>query len=410
MIDDVVIVGAGIGGLTLALELHARGIPCRLYEAAPEIKPMGFGINIQPCATELFARLGLLERLAALAVTTRECVFFNRHGQQIHRVDSGRFAGHAYPQMAIHRGDLQLTLLDATLERLGVDRVHTGWTCVGVDPGGAQARAHFRPTAGGSALLAVDARAVIAADGVHSAIYEALHPHGPRLRHSGIDTWRGVTLWPDFLSGASMVRIGLAEHGKLVAYPIRRNVNGTGLNLVNWVVELDVDKRSPNASSQGGGMTDFSRHFRDWRFDWLDVPSLISRAQGKVIALPMMDRDPLPHWGVGRVSLLGDAAHPMVPGGSNEASQAIVDAHCLADVLATTPDVERALRRYETQRRPATTRIVLGDRRGVVDTLVREVHRRTGGQRIDRLSNFISDDEVARLGVPNYDAEAAEHA
>lgn len=402
MHDDVIIVGAGIGGLALALELHAQGIPCQLYEAAPQLKPLGFGINIQPYATEVFARLGLLDRLSALAVTTREFVFCNRHGQQIHRIDAGRFAGHDYPQLSIHRADLQLTLFDAAVERLGAERMHTGWTCTGVEQSAHEARVHFKDTASGELRPSQRGRAVVAADGIHSMIYKSLYPSGSRLRYSGTNMWRGTSLWPDFLSGASMVRMGLTEHGKLVIYPIRRHVNGSHLNLVNWVVELDTDKYNPNATNEVGEIGDFARHFDDWRFDWLDVPSLLARPEGTVMEFPMMDRDPLPRWSFGRITLLGDAAHPMVPMGSNGAGQAILDAQCLARELAETVDTAQALQRYETQRLPHTARIVLGDRRGVVDTMVKEVHRRTGGKRFERLSDVISHEELARLVVPNY--------
>src|SRR5215204_6331418 len=130
---DVLIIGAGIGGLTLGLMLHRAGIPCRIYEAASELKPVGVGINILPHASRELIALGLEDALTKVAVITREYQFFNRYGQYIYSEPAGRYAGYDVPQFSIHRGDLQMVLYDAFLERAGRDRLVLGWRCTGVD-------------------------------------------------------------------------------------------------------------------------------------------------------------------------------------------------------------------------------------------------------------------------------------
>jgi 2-polyprenyl-6-methoxyphenol hydroxylase-like FAD-dependent oxidoreductase len=400
--DDILIVGAGIGGLTLALELHARGLPCRVFEAAPVIQALGMGINIQPYATAIFARLGILDELASVAVATREFVFFNRYGQQIHAMGAGKFAGNPYPQLSIHRGDLHMTLLNAVVTRLGADRVHAGFTCTGVEQSGRDVTLRFNDSVSGKPLASRVGAAAVAADGIHSVICKTLFPAAPPLRYSGTNMWRGTSLWPDFLSGASMVRIGLPEHGKLVLYPIRRNVGGSVRNLVNWVVELDTPDYNRAATNEPASTADFMATFKHWTFDWLDIPGLLTQTVGPVMKFPMMDRDPLEQWRVGRVTLLGDAAHPMVPLGSNGAGQAILDAHSLAAALAAGGTVEQAFEQYEDERRPYTANIVLADRAGVVDAMVKEVEVRTQGLPFGDLHEVISAAELESLSIPDY--------
>ncbi|HSU05776.1 MAG TPA: flavin-dependent oxidoreductase, partial [Acetobacteraceae bacterium] len=326
MTDDILIVGAGIGGLTLALALHEAGIPCRVFESAPAIRPVGVGINILPHGAAELARLGLENALADAAITTRESVFFNRFGQLIWREPAGRAAGFRHPQFSIHRGDLQLILLDAVRERIGAARIMTGWECVGATPDADRVIANFRdrePQRGA---------AVVACDGIHSVIRKQFYPHEGSPRYSGYNMWRGVTVWPSFLTGASMVRAGWLATGKMVIYPIRNNVDGRGRQLVNWVAEIETRHHVDRDWNRAGRIEDFLPAFADWHFDWLDVPAMI-RAAEAVLEFPMVDQDPLPRWSFGSITLLGDAAHPMVPRGSNGAGQAILDARALADCL-----------------------------------------------------------------------------
>ena len=225
--DDVVIVGGGIGGLTLALELHAAGIPCRVYEAVSEIKAIGVGINILPHAQRELTRLGLEPALAAVAVETQEAAFYNRFGQHIYTEALGRAAGYAWPQFSIHRGDLHAVLLAAVRARLGEGRVFTGWRCCGAasDAGGVTVRF---ADAGGAPLDDVRGAIAVACDGINSVLRKQFYPDEAEPRYSGVTMWRGVTVMPPVLSGATFVRAGWLNPGKLVMYPIRNDVDGRG--------------------------------------------------------------------------------------------------------------------------------------------------------------------------------------
>ena len=385
--DDVIIIGAGVGGLTLALTLHAAGIPCRVYEQAPEIRPIGVGINILPHATRELSRLGLEEALGKVAVATRESIFFNRFGQLIYREPAGRAAGYDWPQFSIHRGDLQMVLLRAATERIGAERVLTGWNCTGVD-GDTALFADGRPPQRG--------RVVVACDGIHSAIRRQFYPNEGEPRYSGFNMWRGVTRWPSFLSGASMVRAGWLATGKMVIYPIRDNIDAQGRQLVNWVAEIETPHYRRRDWNRPGSLDDFFPAFADWQFDWLDVPALL-RASEKILEFPMVDQDPLPRWSFGRVTLLGDAAHPMVPRGSNGAGQAILDARALADCLATIADSAAALTEYEQRRLGPTTNVVLTNRKNPPDAILREVYLRTGDRPFRAIEDVISGEELAAM-------------
>ncbi|MFY1691111.1 flavin-dependent oxidoreductase [Plantactinospora sp. WMMB782] len=393
---EVAVVGAGIGGLVLALELHDAGIPCRIYEAVPEIRPLGVGINILPHATRILARLGLTDALARVAVTTRESVFFNRFGQLIHREPAGRYAGNEHPQFSVHRGDLQQVLLDAVRERLGPDAVRLDHRCTGVSQDRGGVRLHVQRSSDRTPLPDVPAAVAVGCDGIHSAVRAQLHPGEGEPRYSGVNMWRGVTVAPPVLTGASMIRAGWLSHGKLVVYPIRRDVDGHGNQLVNWVAELETPRHSRRDWGRRGRIEDFVGAFADWHFDWLDVPALL-RGTEQVLEYPMVDQDPLPRWTFGRVTLLGDAAHPMVPRGSNGAGQAILDAAALRRCLCADDDPERALRAYEEERLPATARVVHTNRSTPPDIILREVWARTGDRPFARVEDVIGPDELAAI-------------
>ncbi len=231
---EVLIIGAGIGGLTLGLMLHRAGIACRIFEAAPELKAVGVGINILPHASRELCGLGLEDALAKVAITTREYCFYNRFGQHIHSEPAGRFAGYDVPQFSIHRGDLQMVLLDAFIERAGADKVILGQRCTRVEHGGPEAITHFEDV-NGKPLPTQRGAVVISCEGIHSVLRKQLYPDEGPPKYSGINMWRGITRWKPFLTGASMIRVGWHHPAKLLIYPIRDNIDAEGRQLVNWV-------------------------------------------------------------------------------------------------------------------------------------------------------------------------------
>jgi 2-polyprenyl-6-methoxyphenol hydroxylase-like FAD-dependent oxidoreductase len=378
--DDILIVGGGIGGLTLGLALHAANIPCRIFETAPEIRAVGVGINLLPHATRELAALGLEADLARVAIETRDASFFNRFGQLIYEEPLGRAAGYDHPQFSIHRGDLQMVLLEAFKSRAGADRVLTDHHCVGSSD---------------AVGRSVRGRAAIACDGINSVIRKRFFPDEGEPRYSGVNMWRGVTRWKPILSGASLTRAGWLSHGKMVIYPIRE-AGGDGLQLVNWVAEIETPNYRRRDWNRPGSLDDFIGAFADWHFDWLDVPAFI-RAADSVLEFPMVDQDPLPRWSFGRVTLLGDAAHPMVPRGSNGAGQAILDTRAMTTALLANEDPAAAFAAYEKQRLEATTRVVLTNRTNPPDAILREVYQRTNDQPFKSIGDVISHDELVAL-------------
>ena len=394
--EEVIIVGGGIGGLTLALMLHRAGIACRIYEAAPEIKPVGVGINILPHATRELSELGLEDALAKVAVTTVDACFFNRHGQLVYREPLGRHAGYAWPQFSIHRGDLHAVLLDACNSRIGAERIFLGWKCVRVEQDNHGATVHFCDAGTNAELPPQRGAAAIGCDGINSALRKQLYPDEGDPIYSGVNMWRGVTRWPPFLSGACMTRAGWHATGKLVAYPIRNNIDAEGRQLVNWLAEVETPNYKRRDWNRAGDLNDFIGHYEDWHFDWLDVPAFF-RSADTILEYPMVDQDPLPRWSFGRMTLLGDAAHPMVPRGSNGAGQAILDAKALADSLAKYRDPAAALQAYEAQRLEVTANVVRMNRKNPPDAILREVYLRTGDKPFKNIDEVISKDELKAM-------------
>lgn len=406
---EVIVLGAGIGGLTLALSLHQAGIGCRVYEAVPELKPLGVGINLLPHAARELSELGLLPALDAVGVRTREAVFFNSHGQLVFREAAGTAAGYDWPQYSIHRGDLHAVLLNAVRERLGPDSVVCGHRCAGVDQDEHGVTARFAAP-DGTALPEVRASLAVGCDGIHSVLRKQLYPNEGAPRYSGVNMWRGTAKHKPFLSGASMVRAGWLDEGKMVIYPIRNNIDAEGNQLVNWVAEIYAPQPALQDWSRAGRLDDFLPAFEDWHFDWLDVPALI-RSSDAILEYPMVDQDPLPKWTHGRLTLLGDAAHPMVPRGSNGAGQAIIDARFLAGALRRLGIGTEALEDYDRVRVKATTEVVLTNRSNPPDTILREVFQRSGGKRFERLEDIVSTAELQAISdnykrVAGYDPAA----
>ena len=366
----VLIAGAGLGGLSLALSLHAAGIEAVVFEAAPEIRPVGVGINVLPHACRELIELGLGDALAANAIPTEALVYANRFGQEIWREPRGRFAGYDWPQYSIHRGALQSLLLEAVRGRLAPGAVRANQPVVRAET-----------TSGGARLWladgAVEGDLVVACDGIHSALRAQLYPdEGPPIWNRRV-LWRGISEGELFLGGATMVMAGHQDE-KFVCYPIDPKAAARGRSLINWIAELRFPETEAWARedwNRQGRLDDFLPRFADWRFDWLDVPTVI-RAASHVYEYPLVDRDPIERWTFGRVTLLGDAAHPMYPIGSNGASQAILDARTLAFELAAGPDIDAALSRYEASRRPTTTRLVLLNRGNGPEQVMQLAHER----------------------------------
>jgi 2-polyprenyl-6-methoxyphenol hydroxylase-like FAD-dependent oxidoreductase len=405
-VNEILIIGAGIGGLTLALELDRRGIACRVFESAREIRAVGVGINILPHANRVFDKLGLIPALAKVAVETKEAAFFNRFGQLIYREPLGKHAGYQWPQFSIHRGDLQAVLMAAVKARLGAGRLRLGAHLVSFEDTGSGVTARFRD---GSA---VTGRALIACDGIHSVVRAQLYPGEGEPRYSGINMWRGVTRWKPVLSGASMTRAGWLKGGKLVHYPIRNNIDEQGRQLVNWLWEIETPSYQRWDWNRPARVDDFVAGAESWKFDWLDVPAFF-RAADVVLEYPMVDKDPLPAWTFGRVTLLGDAAHPMYPRGSNGAGQAILDAEVLTQCLVDEVDTVPALKEYERQRLAPTASVVLENRRNPPDAILREIYERTGDQPFGRIDSVISEAELKAISerykqVARYDRRTLE--
>ncbi len=388
---DVLIVGGGVGGLALALSLHQAGISARVFEAAPEVQPLGVGINILPHGMRELAELGLQERLIALAIETRELAFYSRHGQFIYKEPRGRYAGYDWPQLSIHRADLHKVLLDATRERLGSDAVRLDHRCLKAEQDGAGVTLHFdkaEPQRG---------KVAVGCDGIHSALRWQLYPDQGPSKYSGVNMWRGAVRWPAFLGGDTMVSTGWMTVGKTVIYPVRPGTPETnGLPLINWVAEIERPEAVRQDWTGRGRLADMMPAFAGLKFDWLDISGMIESTD-EILEYPMVDRDPLPRWTFGRVTLLGDAAHPMYPRGSNGAGQAIIDARFLTGQIRKLGATEQALQQYEAARGPATAKVVLTNRSDPPDAILREVWQRSGGNRFERIEDVISTAELQSI-------------
>jgi 2-polyprenyl-6-methoxyphenol hydroxylase-like FAD-dependent oxidoreductase len=385
----IAIVGGGICGLSLALNLRQRGIECRVYERAPEIKPLGVGITLLPHAMREFTALGLGSELLAAGIENRESRFYNRFGQLIYREDRGKFAGYQYPEVGIHRGRLHVILYEAVQKKLGPEAVVTDCECVGVEQDDAGVTVQFK------GRDSVRADLVVACDGVNSAIRKQFYPND-RLAFAGINTWRGVTRRKPILDGRTYLRVGSINTGKMVIYPIVDNIDGEGNQLINWMAEIKRDTVEQNDWNKPGDLADFFPLYEDWRFDWLDAAQMIRDAD-QILEYPMVDKDPVARWTFGRVTLAGDAAHPMYPRGSNGAAQAAIDARTLADLLAKHADAREALQAYEAARLAVTAKVVRTNREQAPDFINIKVEELVGDRPFDDLDRYITQDELRAL-------------
>lgn len=373
----ILIAGGGIGGLTLALSLHQIGIPCRVFESVAELKPLGVGINVLPHAVRELIELGLLDKLDAAGVRTKELSYFSKHGQPIWTEPRGLEAGYKWPQFSIHRGTLHQILLDALIERLGRDNLLNNHHIANFTETPEGVSASFIDKTTSKDAGTYTGTLLIAADGIHSAVRAKLYPdEGPPIWNGRI-LWRGITESHAFLSGRTMIMAG-HESLKFVCYPISNAPLPNGKFRVNWIAERffpPTHKWRREDYNRAAKLDEFLPWFEDWRFDWLDVPSLI-RHCAHAYEYPLVDRDPIDRWTFGKVTLMGDAAHPMYPIGSNGASQAILDARVITREILNHGETTAALEAFEAERRPATTELVKLNRRNGPEQVMQIVEER----------------------------------
>ena len=391
---NIAIVGGGIAGLSFALGLHKRGIDCDVFEAVTDIKEIGVGITLLPHAMRELAELGLQDALEAVGIENLESVFYTQHGQYVYKEARGRHAGYTLPEIGIHRGKLHRILFDATVSRLGADKVHTGMRCSAFSQNDNGVEIEFS-NAHTQTSLKVQAQIAVACDGVNSVVRAQMHPQDA-LCFAGINTWRGVTVHPPILTGKSYLRIGTVEVGKMVIYPIIDNVDGKGNQLINWVAELQKPNAAMNDWNRPGDPAVCAEIFKDWTFDFLNVPELILKAD-KVFEYPMVDKNALPFWTQGRVTLMGDAAHPMYPRGSNGSAQALIDARTLADQLAQHTDPKEALKAYEVLRLTPTAKVVETNRNVPPDFIIMKAQELSGGKPFRHIDDLITQDELRQI-------------
>ena len=397
----VLIAGGGIGGVATALTLQRAGITATVFEQVREMHELGVGINTLPHAIKELAALGLLPALDRAGIRTRELIYANRFGQVVWRELRGIDAGFDMPQFSIHRGKLHATLLDAARQRLGDDALQPGCRLVSFADRGDSVVARFERRDGGGAFEA-EGDALIGADGIHSAVRAAFYPlEGPPV-WNGMMLWRGAADWPVHVDGRTMVIAG-GMGQKFVFYPIHADPATPRRRLTNWAVMarisgsdgLPLRREDWNRPGQWDEVEPFVRD--RFRLDFVDPLALI-HATGTFYEYPMCDRDPLPRWSFGRATLLGDAAHPMYPVGSNGASQAILDAVALARHLSGNGDVAAALAAYDAERRPMTTEIVLNNRKGGPEGVIDVLEQRApdGFTDVDAVASYEERETIVR--------------
>lgn len=405
---DVAIIGGGIAGLVLALSLKEIGVDCRVYEAVPELKPLGVGINLLPHAVKEMDQLGLIDMLDRVGIRAQDASYFNRFGQHIYTEPVGESAGYPWPQFSLHRGELQMALAAEVRERIGPDALVTGHRCTGVTLEDDAVSVHFVGPQG-EELPPVRATVAVGCDGIKSSVRRQFYPGEGDPVYSGLTVWRAATPYHPILSGANVTRIGWMPVGKLIVYPIIDSVDGEGRQLMNFVATLERPKPDAYDWNRPAQLEDFFEPFADWTFDWLDVPDLLRSAE-RYMEFPMVDRDPVPTWTYGRVTLMGDAAHPMYQRGSNGAGQAIIDARTLTGCFKRMGVTPEALREYDGIRVPPTSRIVLMNRTNPPDAILREVYERSGDRPFRHINDVIGQSELDEIittykSVAGYDIE-----
>ncbi len=403
--NPVIIAGGGIGGLTTALTLHQIGVPCIVFEAVRDMRPLGVGINLQPNAVRELYDLGIGERdLDRVGMPAKEWALVGLNGNDIYSEPRGLLAGYHWPQYAVHRGRFHMLLHEKAVQRIGPEAVRLGSRVTGYRKNADGSVSAFIECADGASAEATGAL-LIGADGIHSAVRAEMHPAQPPIHWGGAIMWRGTTSAKPIRSGASFVGLG-THRQRMVFYPISHPDPKTGLAMINWIAEVTVDN-SEGWTEQGWfrqvGIDDFIHHFDGWVWDWLDVPALIRQADC-AFENPMIDRDPVPNWRDGPVALLGDAAHAMYPTGSNGASQAIVDARVLGRAMVEHGVTQAALAAYDGKLCGPISRLVLRNRGAGPFGLLNLVDERCGGT-FDNIDDVIPPAERAEF-MAGYKAAA----
>jgi 2-polyprenyl-6-methoxyphenol hydroxylase-like FAD-dependent oxidoreductase len=378
--SSVIVAGGGIGGLATALTLHQIGVRCVVLEAVREMRPLGVGINLQPNAVRELYDLGFTEAdLDRVGLPAKEWALVGLNGNDIYAEPRGFAAGYNWPQFAVHRGLFHLALYDKLVKRIGPDAVQLGSRVTGYRKNADGSVSAFFERADGSTGEA-SGTLLIGADGIHSAIRAQMHPGQPPIHWGGALMWRGTTQGHPIRTGSSFVGLG-THRQRMVIYPISHPDPETGLATINWIAEVTLD--NSEGWKQSGwfrevGIDDCLPYFKDWIWDWLDVPALLKGADC-VFENPMIDRDPVPTWRDGPVLLLGDAAHAMYPTGSNGGSQAIVDARVLGAAMLEHGVSEEALAAFDARLCGPISQLVLRNRGAGPFGLLNMVDERCGG-------------------------------
>ncbi|MFF2631469.1 FAD-dependent monooxygenase [Microbacterium sp. NPDC058021] len=372
---DIAIIGAGPGGLVTALRLHQQGIRPTIYESVPELKPLGVGVDIKVYGTREIEELGLLEEFRAMSVDAKDSIFFNHHGQEIYAEKCGVHMGYLHEQRFVHRGYLQMMFYRAVLQRIGADRVVLGAKVTRYEQDADGVTLHLEHRDGATETVRHDA--VIAADGIKSAVRRQMHPELSEPEYSGITMYRGTTLREPFRDGHTILHIGNPHISSMIVYPIANDFEGTGKDLVNWVVEYERPETVEDWNAIGT-VDDIVPLYDSVDIPFLDVQELMREAR-EVYLFPLIRHDPLDTWVDGRVVLLGDAAHAMYPRGGNGVCQAFLDARVVAEKLGEFADPHEAFLAYDDARRGPVNRIVQSMRGEGYEVIRRIVADRTDG-------------------------------
>ena len=388
----VIVAGGGIAGMTMALTCHQLNIPVVVHESVEKLEPLGVGINLQPNAVRELFDLGFQEQLDHIGIEAKEWALVGRNGNDVWAEPRGRDAGYLWPQYSVHRGQLQMMLYEAVLERLGTQAVVTGSRLSSYRTLADTVEVAFVDQSGKESTS--EGTVLVGADGLHSAVRAQMHPDEGSPIWGGPVMWRGTSVAPPIRTGASFVLVGKLEQ-RFVCYPISKPDPETGLATINWIAELTYD------TSQGWGDGDWNKqvpiskflsHFKDWSYDWLDIPGLIQEASA-VYEYPMVDRNPVETWIDGNCVLIGDAAHVMYPVGSNGASQAIVDARVLGAAFLEHGVSHHALAHYEAEMLADMNQLVLRNRGAGPIGILGIVEERCGGV-FDDIEDVIPREEI----------------